>query len=151
MYIFPGVGLGAILSKAVSVTQNMIYASGEALASSLTPDETAQNWMYPAVERIRDVSVVVTRGIIRQAQRDGVDRELALRNIDDEQLDDYIRSRMYDPFTEYEKVQEEIQEIASLALSSPTMGANGVASGAQKRGRLSTGGAGQREIVGKDR
>ena len=125
MYVFPGIGLGAILSKAVSVTQNMIYASAEALSTSLLQSELDQNWLYPDIRRIRDVSVVVCAGVIRQAQKDGVDRELALRNISDEEMDQYIRRRMYDPFTEHEKVQEEIHEIASLA--SPKM--NGVSGG----------------------
>ncbi|KAF2770394.1 hypothetical protein EJ03DRAFT_270624 [Teratosphaeria nubilosa] len=112
MYVFPGIGLGAILSKAVSVTQNMIYASAEALSTSLLPEEVAQNWLYPDVARIRDVSVVVTRGVIRAAQKDGVDRVLALRNIGDEELDEYVRCRMYDPFREHEKTDEEIGELA---------------------------------------
>ena len=98
--MFPGIGLGAILSKSVNVTQNMIYASAEALSTSLLPQEIADNWLYPDIRRIREVSVIVTRGVIRAAQKDHMDRELALRNISDEELDDYIRTRMYDPFTE---------------------------------------------------
>lgn len=78
----------------------MIYASAEALSTSLLPEEVAANWLYPNISRIRDVSVIVTRGVIRAAQKDSMDRELALRNISDEELDDYIRTRMYDPFTE---------------------------------------------------
>ena len=129
MYVFPGIGLGAILSKAVSVTQGMIYASAEALAESLLPEETAENWLYPDIRRIRDVSVIVARGVIRAAQKDGVDRELALRNVSDDEMDEYVRHRMYDPFTEHEKVDEELQELASL-VGSPTQAgatqANGV-------------------------
>jgi len=106
--------MGAILSKSVSVTQNMIYASAEALSTSLLSEEVEQNWLYPAINRIRDVSVIVTRGVIRAAQADKVDRELALRNINDEQLDEYIRERMYDPFHEHEKVDEEIQELVAV-------------------------------------
>ncbi|KAH9841271.1 NADP-dependent malic enzyme [Teratosphaeria destructans] len=116
MYVFPGIGLGAILSKAVSVTQNMIYASAEALSTSLLPDEVAQKWLYPDVARIRDVSVVVTRGVIRAAQKDGVDRELALRNLGDEELDEYVRCRMYDPFNEHQKTDEEIRELAQAVV-----------------------------------
>lgn len=78
----------------------MIYASAEALSTSLLPEEVADNWLYPNIKRIREVSVIVTRGVIRAAQKDSMDRELALRNISDEELDDYIRTRMYDPFTE---------------------------------------------------
>jgi malate dehydrogenase (oxaloacetate-decarboxylating)(NADP+) len=111
MYVFPGLGLGAILSKSVSVTQAMIYASAEALSTSLLPEEVEKNWLYPAVERIRDVSVVVTRGVIRSAQAEKVDRELALRNMSDEKLDEYIRARMYDPFKEHDKITNEINAL----------------------------------------
>jgi malate dehydrogenase (oxaloacetate-decarboxylating)(NADP+) len=106
--------MGAILSKAVNVTQNMIYASAESLSTSLLPEEVAENWLYPNINRIRDVSVIVTRGVIRAAQKDGMDRELALRNLSDDELDEYIRARMYDPFHEHEKVGNEIRELAHL-------------------------------------
>jgi malate dehydrogenase (oxaloacetate-decarboxylating)(NADP+) len=112
MYVFPGIGLGAILSKAVNVTQNMIYASGVSLSESLTPAEMAEGWLYPDIRRIREVSVVVTRGVIRTAQKDGVDRELNLRNLTDAQLDDYIRDRMYDPTKETSAYLDEIAQIS---------------------------------------
>ncbi|KAI5244528.1 hypothetical protein E4T43_03759 [Aureobasidium subglaciale] len=113
MYVFPGIGLGAILSKSVNVTQSMIYASGKALSDSLLPGEIEQNWLYPDVRRIRDVSVVVTCGVIRAAQKAGVDRELGLRNMDDKALTEYVQKRMYDPFTEGKKVRDEVKELAS--------------------------------------
>ncbi|KAK6426914.1 hypothetical protein LTR95_016053 [Oleoguttula sp. CCFEE 5521] len=125
--------MGAILSKSVSVTQNMIYASAEALSTALLPDEVAQHWLYPAIGRIRDVSVIVTRGVIRAAQKDKVDRELALRNIGDKELDQYIRERMYDPFKEGERVENEIAELVGRPASSTgkEAGANGAAGAGQ--------------------
>ena len=113
MYVFPGIGLAAILSKAVNVTQSMIYASGEALSTSLTPEERNDNWLYPNISRIRDVSVTVTCGVIRAAQKEGVDRELALRSMSDDELAAYVRERMYDPFKEKERVDAEVKELAS--------------------------------------
>lgn len=113
MYVFPGIGLGAILSKAVNVTQGMIYASAEALSTALLPEERADNWLYPDIRRIRDVSVVVTCGVIRAAQTEGVDRELGLRNLADEELHEYVRKRMYDPFQEGDRVENEIKELAA--------------------------------------
>jgi len=95
------------------VTQSMIYASGEALSTSLTPDERSENWLYPDVNRIRDVSVTVACGVIRAAQKEGVDRELALRSLDDQKLEEYVRQRMYNPFGECERVEAEIAEITS--------------------------------------
>ena len=109
----------------------MIYASGEALSTSLTPSEVADNWLYPNISRIREVSVVVTRGVIRAAQEDKVDRELALRNISDEELDQYIRARMYDPHTEHKKVDDEINEIARFAGQASPGAPNGMRDAAQ--------------------
>lgn len=111
MYVFPGIGLGAILSKAVNVTQEMIYASGVALPASLTESEKADGWIYPEIGRIREVSVIVTRYVIRAAQKTGVDRELSLRNLSDSDLDKYIEQRMYDPFKERDSYLDEISQL----------------------------------------
>ncbi len=98
MYVFPGIGLAAILSKATSITDAMIYASAASLSTSLTPAEKAAGNLYPELRRIREVSVTVARGVIRAAQEAGLDREPALRGLTDDQMDEYIRERMYDPF-----------------------------------------------------
>ena len=115
MYVFPGIGLGAILSKAVSVTQDMIYASAVSLSESLNEQERADGWLYPDISRIREVSVVVTRGVIRTAQKNGVDRELNLRSLTDAELDEYIKVRMYDPFLEKSKLLDQIAQLQATA------------------------------------
>ena len=92
MYVFPGIGLGAILSKAVNVTQEMIYASADSLSKALNGAERRDCWLYPEVSRIREVSVEVARGVIRAAQESKVDRELSLRNLSDERLTEDVRS-----------------------------------------------------------
>jgi malate dehydrogenase (oxaloacetate-decarboxylating)(NADP+) len=38
--------------------------------------------------------------VIREAQRQGLDREKSIRNLSDSELDAFIRSRMYDPTLE---------------------------------------------------
>jgi malate dehydrogenase (oxaloacetate-decarboxylating)(NADP+) len=113
MYVFPGIGLGAILCKAVNVTQDMIYASAEALSTSLTAEETDRGLLYPEIGRIRDVSVVVARGVIRAAQKGGVDRELSLRDISNPELDAYIKQHMYDPWLHGKLVEEEYAALAA--------------------------------------
>ncbi|KAI9927612.1 hypothetical protein MW887_003232 [Aspergillus wentii] len=124
MYVFPGIGMGTILSKSVRVTDSMIYASGAALSQALTAEEIDQGLLYPDLTRIRQVSVVVARKVIRAAQEDEVDRETALRNMSDEALDAWIRARMYDPHTEVLALEREVGALlsslgpTSLALSS---------------------------------
>lgn len=108
MYVFPGIGLGTILSKATVVTQSMIYASAEALSTALNPTETDQEWLYPEIARIRDVSVVVAMGVIKAAQEAGVDRETRIKGMSDEELEKWVRSKMYDPHEETQRVEKEV-------------------------------------------
>ena len=103
--------MGAILSKATTITQSMIYASATSLASALTYSEEEDGWLYPAVERIREVSVFVTMGVIRAAQEARVDREVRIREMDDAELEAWVRSRMYDPHQETRNVEKEIKNM----------------------------------------
>ena len=109
MYVFPGIGLGTILSAATTITQSMIYASATALSTSLLPHETSQNYLYPEISRIRDVSVVVAMGVIRAAQEAGVDREQSIKGMGDEELERWVRSKMYDPWAETRRVEDEVK------------------------------------------
>ncbi|KAL8902979.1 MAG: hypothetical protein Q9207_004238 [Kuettlingeria erythrocarpa] len=117
MYVFPGIGLGTILSKSTVVTQSMIYASAEALSTALSPSERSQGWLYPEIARIRDVSVIVAMGVIRAAEKAGVDRETRIEGMKDEELEKWVRSKMYDPSEETERVEKEvhsfIEEVAA--------------------------------------
>ena len=97
MYIFPGLGLGAILSRAASVTDSMVEASALGLASALTDAERADGLLYPRVERIREISGHIARAVIRAAQAAGVDRAQDLRALSDEELLAYVCERMWNP------------------------------------------------------
>jgi len=108
MYVFPGIGLGTILCKATMVTQSMIYASATSLSTALNKSEVAQGLLYPEIERIRDVSVLVAIGVIRAAQEAGVDRETQLKGMGDQELEKWVRSKMYDPFEETQRLENEV-------------------------------------------
>jgi len=70
MYIFPGIGMGTILSKARHVTDSMVEQASIALAGSLSADETAAELVYPRLTRIRDISAQIALAVIRAAQKD---------------------------------------------------------------------------------
>lgn len=120
MYVFPGIGLGTILSKATTVTQSMIYASATSLSTSLHPLEVEQGWLYPEIGRIRDVSVVVAMGVIRAAQEARVDREQSIKGMGDEELEKWVRSKMYDPLGETKRIEEEVQGLVNPSNTSET-------------------------------
>jgi len=97
MYIFPGLGLGAILSRSSSVTDSMVEASSLGLAESLTQEERSLDLIYPRINRIREISAFIAKQVIRAAQKAGVDRNTHLRTLNDQQLLELINTKMWKP------------------------------------------------------
>lgn len=54
-YIFPGVGLGCIVSKALTVTDEDMYIAAVTLASCVTQSQLDIGNAYPPLSTIRDV------------------------------------------------------------------------------------------------
>lgn len=71
-FIFPGLGLGALLAEVREVTDNMINVAAASLAGCLTEAEIAEGLLFPSVRRLRDVSRGVAIAVIKQAAIDGV-------------------------------------------------------------------------------
>ena len=71
-----------------------------ALSTAVNGNEVEAGHLYPELDRIREVSVIVARQVIREAQRQGLDKEDSLRSLDDDALDTWIQERMYDPTQE---------------------------------------------------
>ncbi|KAJ1679458.1 hypothetical protein EV182_002006 [Spiromyces aspiralis] len=72
MYVFPGIGLGAVLARPAKITDTMIFAASKALANSVNDDEIKAGDLYPRIERIREVSARVAAAIIHQAVSEGL-------------------------------------------------------------------------------
>ena len=68
-YIFPGVGLGAIACGATLVTDEMFMAAARTLAGLVTDDDLKQGSLYPALPRIREVSLQIAAAVARVAYR----------------------------------------------------------------------------------
>ena len=69
--VFPGLGLGVAVSRARRVTDKMITAAAQALAS-ITHVTTPGASLLPSVERLRMVSATVAVAVARAAVEDGV-------------------------------------------------------------------------------
>ncbi|KOS18621.1 NADP-dependent malic enzyme [Escovopsis weberi] len=103
VYVFPGLGLGAILAKATRITDEMVYASAAALAGSLSAQERSRGLIYPTIDRVREASISVAAEVIKAARRDGVSElpEPLWREWEewgDAALTSYIRKSVYEPF-----------------------------------------------------
>ncbi|KAI8887504.1 hypothetical protein K501DRAFT_330531 [Backusella circina FSU 941] len=97
MYIFPGLGLGAVLAKPTSISDSMIFSASKALADSLTQEETAQGWLYPSLVRIREVSVIVAAAVIEEAVKEGLSNAPEIQNLSHSDLIKYVSARMWSP------------------------------------------------------
>jgi len=99
MYIFPGIGLGSILSNTRHVSDGMVERAAVALASSLNAEEQAEGLVYPRLVRIRDLSAAIALAVIRQAQKEGLDANRYLRTLPDDDLLGLIHDKMWEPLT----------------------------------------------------
>ncbi len=72
-FVFPGIGLGTIVSQAGRVTANMLAASAEAVADMVEINEPGSS-LLPPVDKLREVSVAVAVRVVQAAIKDGVAR-----------------------------------------------------------------------------
>ena len=91
-YIFPGIGLGAIASRAQRITDEMFMAAAHSLAHDVTESDLAQGSLYPALPRIREVSANIAARVAEAAYRRGL---AAGREPQDVLA--HVTSQMYEP------------------------------------------------------
>ncbi len=71
-YIFPGVGLGVVISGASRIPDEMFAAAAKALAGLVGPDDLALGRIYPALNRIREVSAHIAVAVAEVAYAHGL-------------------------------------------------------------------------------
>lgn len=91
-YIFPGVGLSIVSCGARHVSNEMFMAAAKALAAKVTDKELAEGRVYPALNRIREVSAGIAIAVAEVAYRQGL---ATLPHPAD--LPAFIQSQMYQP------------------------------------------------------
>jgi len=92
MYIFPGVGLGALVARASKVTDGMLLAASRAISEMVTPEQEAQGLMLPPMEEIRRASAEVAFAVARQAREEGLGRRVS-----DEDLRRVVEKAQWNP------------------------------------------------------
>jgi len=92
LFIFPGMGLGALVAKTNKVTDQMFIAASKALSGLVTPDQAARGYLLPEMRDIRRVSFEVALAVAREARDAGLGRLLA-----EEELARVIKKAQWDP------------------------------------------------------
>ncbi|CAN0900073.1 NADP-dependent malic enzyme [Linum grandiflorum] len=92
-YIFPGFGLGVVMSGAIRVHDDMLLAASEALAAQVTDAEYEKGLIYPPFSKIRKISAEIAAKVAAKAYELG----LASRLPRPADLVKYAESCMYSP------------------------------------------------------
>ena len=92
MFIFPGMGLGAIVSGASKITDEMFFTAAKTLAHMVTEEELAAGTLYPDLSKIRQISLGIAASVCRLAW----DRGLA-RYEEPEDIRERVRAAMWHP------------------------------------------------------
>ena len=94
--VFPGIGLGCILSRASRLTDRMLVAAVRAVADMSPAREDTTAPVLPDVREVRAVSVRVACGVIRAAVEEGLATEQGIPR-DDADLEEWVREQMWEP------------------------------------------------------
>ena len=93
VFVFPGVGLGALVAEAREVTDSMFAAAADRLAAEVAPADLAAGRVFPPIADIRRVTARIAEAVVRAAREAGVAR----RSLDDQQIPGAVAAAMWRP------------------------------------------------------
>jgi malate dehydrogenase (oxaloacetate-decarboxylating) len=89
--IFPGLGLGVIVTRATRITDGMLLAAAQAVAELVDPTVRGAS-LLPGFEDVWNTSIAVAIAVVRAAQHDNVARADVEGN-----LEERVRAAMWTP------------------------------------------------------
>ena len=92
VFIFPGVGLGAIVSETREINDEMFLIAAQTLASCVTDARLTLGAIFPSQNDLRQVSFKIACAVVRSAR----DAQLG-RVIPDEEIEATVRSAVWYP------------------------------------------------------
>ncbi len=92
LFVFPGMGLGALVSGTPFITDQMFMAASRAVSDMVTDDELKAGQVLPKISDIRKVSAQVAMSVAKVAREAG----FGLR-VEDDRLFTMITTAMWDP------------------------------------------------------
>jgi malate dehydrogenase (oxaloacetate-decarboxylating) len=91
-FIFPGVGLGALVAEAREVTDGMCLAAAQCLAGLVDASDLAAGSLYPPIRDLRRVAGRIAEAVVSAARDEGVGRKL-----DDAAIPDAVGAARWEP------------------------------------------------------
>jgi malic enzyme len=75
-FVFPGVGLGVLVSEATEVTDGMFADAARRLADEVREEDISAGSLFPPQSEIRRVTAGVAEAVVRKACAEGVGRQI---------------------------------------------------------------------------
>ena len=93
-YIFPGVGLGIILSQAEVISDDLFLAAAETLSDLVSNEELSSGQLYPSIKDIKKVSKEIAITVAKKAFSEGL-TNMAIPQDIESSLDRIIYNPVY--------------------------------------------------------
>lgn len=76
VYIFPGVALGAVMSRCTRLREDMFVAAAQTVAAMVTEKDRTAGRVFPAVSRAREIAAQVAKAVAGKGYDAGIATEL---------------------------------------------------------------------------
>jgi malic enzyme len=91
VFVFPGIGLGALVAGASEITDDMVTAAAAALVECVSEEDLRDRCVYPRIGDLREVTVRVAGAVVRAAIREAVAPPIA------GDVEETVRASMWAP------------------------------------------------------
>jgi malic enzyme len=92
VFVFPGIGLGALVAEASRISDAMFTIAADTLSSAVTDEDLAAGSLFPRLSELRRITARLAEAVIRQAREEGVGR-----SIRDEDIPAAVAAAMWYP------------------------------------------------------
>ena len=96
-YIFPGVGLGIVLSRSNIISDDLFLIAADTLSSLVSDEELINGQIYPSLSNIRYVSKKIAINVAKHATSDDLTNISLPENLEDH-LDSIIYNAEYQDY-----------------------------------------------------
>lgn len=93
---FPGIGLGAVLSRTKLMSPALLVAATKALAAQAPALKDPNAGLLPDVTNVREISVKIAAAVIKKAVEEGLAQQKGVPD-KDEDLEAWIKAQMWNP------------------------------------------------------
>jgi len=92
VFVFPGIGLGALVAGASAVTDEMFAVAAAELAAQVSEDDLRDGALFPRLRHLRGITARIAAAVVRQAQRQGLAKPM-----EESRIGPAVAAAMWDP------------------------------------------------------